>query len=302
MTETTELVSNEELSAFMDNELDGERAAQIKAAIENSPVLQAKFDSYMRQQKDLQTLFEECAAEPIPDRIMDILTAAPSSSTAANGNGAAVDDEQPNDLSKPAPGNILAFLNTAPVWMQGIAASIFLLVGCAIGWSAQFLTSEHTDILDPIVRQAVLAHQILESETPAESNLLDIENDVIVSVANAGPGFEVPIRAPTLADLGNISPVAFRNVTSDMGPTAQLMYRVGEGKNISLYVRAHSSRSHLPFNSLDIDKFNTIYWIDGPLVYVLVGKTKTEQLATMAKAIYSARGIHQKKMIPVSDQ
>ncbi len=280
MTDTPLEISDEDLGAYIDGELDVARHEQVAAAIAGDAVLAGKFANFSKQKVDLHALYDSYAKEPVPARLLDIALAAPAASPTGGAAAAPPSKSQ---------------------WMS-LAAGIALFVAGGVGgWFSQYIQAPDSYLLEPIIRQAVLAHQILESEAPDDANRLTIENDDIVavgntSVGNIAAGFEVPIRAPALKALGRYTPVAVRETSGGTtAPTAQLLYRDVDQGFISLYVKPHSTRRGLPFDNRELDGYNTVYWIDGPLTYVLVGRKDPAQLADMAQAIYRSRGIGETK-------
>ncbi|MDE1467113.1 anti-sigma factor family protein [Aurantiacibacter sp. D1-12] len=72
-------ITPEELAAWADGELTGERGDAIAAAVEADPALQAKIDAHRALKSKLSAHFAPIAEEPVPDHLAALLqTPAPA--------------------------------------------------------------------------------------------------------------------------------------------------------------------------------------------------------------------------------
>ena len=101
------------------------------------------------------------------------------------------------------------------------------------------------------------------------------------------------VQAPDLADLG-YKLVGGRLLPAAGQPAAQLMYENADAKRITLYIRsgwpspagaAHDGT----INFAGEGGLSTVYWIDGPFAYALLGELDREQLFATAKIIQQQR-------------
>lgn len=254
-------VSDIELHDFVDGRLDPERRQVVAAAIDQDPLLEAKVRSYQAQMKGLHELYDPVVDEPVPDHLARITREAGAPPSVPRGR--------------------LAWAAQAAV-----LAVVFILGGGG-GWFLHERLASGPALLAPVVKQAVLAHQILESAARRDNALLGPGFD-IVSQGQVPNPFDVPLRAPVTAGVSQFTPVSHRGAVGAIGPTAQILYRDEEGAQVSLYVQAHSQGSGVPFETALVDGYDILYWIDGPLVYVLIGEEGGTTLLDLAESFYTA--------------
>ena len=254
-------VSDSDLHDFVDERLDEERRQAVAAAIAQDPGLEAKVRDYQAQMSGLHELYDSILDEPVPDRLAAVLSETAASPVA-----------RPRRFAWVAQAAVLAF--------------VFVLGGGG-GWILHQQFSPRSPLLEPVVRQAVLAHKILEEAAPKDEEVLGKVVDAVSEGRISNP-FRVPLRAPASAGLTNFVPVTFQDVVGATGPTTQLLYRNDEGAQVSLYVQAHSQGSGLPFETGVVDGYDVLFWIDGPLVYVLTGEKGETELIDLAESFYTA--------------
>lgn len=266
VTEDSRRVSDAEINAFVDGVLEADREAEIMAAIAADPELSARVLAYQYQNTGLRALYDHYLEEPVPEHVMRPLREAPPRAAARSAGW------RPTVLK------------------AAVLVGVFVL-GTATGVGGYMTWLSPPFLLEGVVKQAVLAHQVLEAERPGAQRLFNeagdvIDNDLVTA------GFEVPLRVPAMTNVDNFQPVSFRNIAGTTGPTAQIMYRDAKERDISLYIRPHSATTTIPFETAMYEGYEVIYWIDGPLAYVLVGRDIGETaLARMARAVYGARAL-----------
>lgn len=79
-------ISREDLVAFADGELTGERAREVEAAIAADPALLRDLERHRALKAQLCAHFDPIAAEPIPDSLAALLRGAPEAPEAPEGN------------------------------------------------------------------------------------------------------------------------------------------------------------------------------------------------------------------------
>jgi anti-sigma factor RsiW len=163
-----------------------------------------------------------------------------------------------------------------------LAASV--LVGVAIGWLLNAtLHSDADNLLDPLIRQAVLAHDFFVASEEIET-LSERGAPLLQEVRSP---FQTPIRLPQLLGVDH-QPVLFRSVEGGVGPGIELAYATPDGAVTSLSIRQHSDRDDVPVRFREVDGRAVLYWLDGPLLYVLVGQGGEDALRAMARSVYAA--------------
>ncbi len=124
MSPTTGPVSNEDLMAYVDGQLDPERAAEIASAVAADPSLERRMAAYLESRAALSGAFDEVLSEPVPDRLRMLVLGDAASSRVVR-----------MDRSRRSP--------ALYGWPQAIAAGVVLTVGVVIG--AYLLPASSTD-------------------------------------------------------------------------------------------------------------------------------------------------------------
>jgi anti-sigma factor RsiW len=246
-------ISDEDVSGYLDGSLEPLRRAQLDAAIRADRTLARKVAAYRAQEEGLRAMAAAALDEPVPEHLLEVVRKA----------------------RRPARRPSLALL-------AQLAASV--LVGVAIGWLLNAtLQSDADNLLDPLIRQAVLAHDFFVASEEIET-LSERGAPLLQEVRSP---FQTPIRLPQLLGVDH-QPVLFRSVEGGVGPGIELAYATPDGAVTSLSIRQHSDRDDVPVRFREVDGRAVLYWLDGPLLYVLVGQGGKDALRAMARSVYAA--------------
>jgi anti-sigma factor RsiW len=244
-------VSDEDLSSYLDGGLEPLRRAQVEAAIRANPHLARTVAAYRAQEEDLREMAASVLEEPVPEALLNVVRKARRPSW-------------------------------RPPLRQFMQLAAALLVGVALGWLLQTtLQPRDDDLLEPFIRQAVLSHELFEDEP---DTLREGEARLLQEVLSP---FQTPIRVPQLLGADH-RPVLFRSIEGRVGPGVELAYADAEGVLTSLLIRQHSDRDDVPVRFRQVDGRSVLYWLDGPLLYVLVGAGGEDHLRDMARGVYAA--------------
>ncbi|MGB0749800.1 MAG: anti-sigma factor family protein [Magnetospiraceae bacterium] len=256
-------ISDEQVSAFVDGEEDPSRLQAMRETIEADPEARDRVADYYRYNTGLQALYNPVAQEPIPEHLAGLV-----------------------ENYRPAPPPRRAL----PLWRLAAAFVLALGLGAGGGWYGHQYVAHEPSLLEGVVTQAVLAREMLEAVDPEKGGVLKVTQETISLVAESNP-FKVPLRVPTSVGDGRFIPVSFQSTTGDTSPSVHLAYRSESGDEITMFVRPHSDGSGVSYDTAVVDGFDVLYWIDGPLVYVLVGKNGEQELLDLADAFYSSPGL-----------
>jgi anti-sigma factor RsiW len=246
-------VSDEDLSSYLDGGLEPLRRAQVEAAIRADPHLTRTIAAYRAQEDDLREMAASVLEEPVPEHLLGVVRKARRPSW-------------------------------RPPLRQVMQIAAALVVGVALGWLLQTsLQPSDDNLLEPFIRQAVLSHELFEANEELDT-LRESEARMLQEVRSP---FRTPIRIPQLLG-ANYRPVLFRSVEGVVGPGVELAYADAEGALTSLLIRQHSDRDDIPVRFRKVDSRSVLYWLDGPLLYVLVGVGGEDELRGMARSVYAA--------------
>lgn len=246
-------LEDEELQDYIDGRLDAVQTTAFENRLASDPEMAAKAAAYRAQINAMQQLYDPILAEPVPERFQVIMRDARRQRW------------QPT------------------IWR--IAASIaFLAVGAAGGWYGNDYYLASKSLLDPFIQQATLSHKLAIVER-ADGLDLDETDQNRISPNYIPANFGAPVRIPTLKN-SNLKPVSLVSATDSNGNRMTVTYADREKRRRTLFIRKISSGDDLPVKYKDDGEIPVLYWIDGPLIYVLVGEGSKDELVTIAEEIY----------------
>lgn len=253
-------ISDSELNALVDGELDPARQAEIEAWLAGDPESASRVARYRAQNAGLHALYDDILNEDIPPKI------AAASRTRRAG---------------------------VPPWAAMAAAIALFVVGAAGGWIvrgeagvapvAQVADAPRIDTKELMVR-AAMAHVVsYEDELRAVSTGGKAEvGDYLADRMGT------PIRVPSLESFG-YRLIGSRVLPDTDGPAAQFVFADQSGKKVSLYVRGEQA------DGVDItyalaDDLSMFYWNDSDRSYAMVTRVDDEQgreaLLNAARMVY----------------
>jgi anti-sigma factor RsiW len=256
--------SDEDLTDFLDQRLDDETHAEVAAAIDTDPDLAARVAALRAQDVQLRALGADILEEPIPERLSDVLNRSPA----------------PAPAPEPAP--------AAPAqrWSARdlIRIAAVLVIGVALGWTLRAQLASESDLLEPFVRQAVLSHELFRTT----GGLQPLSGErTLREISEIQIPFGTPVRVPELLG-ATYRPVVLRAEQAGSGAGLNVAYQRDDGGLTSLLIRQHSPSDDIPVNFTQRSGHSVLYWLDGPLLYALVGDESEADLRAMARNIYTA--------------
>jgi anti-sigma factor RsiW len=258
-------ISDEALSDYLDGRGDPQMRLRVAAAIERNPLVAARFSALKANDEELRSLGADILAEAVPERLRSALQQA----------------------ERPAPEERI--IERRPAWRFRFARIVPLAVsvaaGIAIGWWGHVWRQDSSDdLLEPFIRQALLSHQLFE----ASGNLESLRGgSASASVSAIDTPFLTPVRLPENLDVGYY-PVMVRSVQGSGGAGLQIAYVQDDGDWVSLMVSQHSDQDEMPVQLYKEEGRSVLYWLDGPLLYALVGTGDEDGLRRLARSLYSA--------------
>ena len=164
--------------------------------------------------------------------------------------------------------------------------SLGLGAGIVAGWQLHAWraagVAQQADAL-PFVKRAAVAHAVYSPEVrhPVEVGA-DQEQHLVTWLSKR---LGVKILAPKLEEAG-MALVGGRLLPGESGPVAQFMYQTQNGRRLTLYVRAESSKQReTAFRYARENSVGVFYWIDRECSYALasadLGKEELLRAATL---------------------
>lgn len=244
-------ITEADLNAYVDGELDTAGISQVEAWLSEHPDDFAAVEAFRRQSSELHRLYDTALTEPVPP----ILTAAMS------GIGR-------RRWFQPA---------------QAAAGIVLVLAGAAGGWLARDAgVAAPPRMQTEFVDRAIGAHVVYSAEVrhPVEVGVSEEKHLVAWLSKRLGHA----LRAPELHRAG-FKLMGGRLLPDDGGPAAQFMYENADGRRITLYVRPQTG-GETAFQFFSAGKTSAFYWTDEPFSYALAGDISRDELLAVCRIVY----------------
>ncbi|MGQ3302099.1 anti-sigma factor family protein [Reyranella sp.] len=247
-------IGEDELQAFVDERLGGERRAAVEAHLAASPELAERVALERRQRAMLRSRLDAKFAEPIPARLrIASLRAARRTFWLRSGAGAA-------------------------------AAVALFVAGATAGWFAN--TIGPAPLAPPptasVAQGAHAAYRtfVVEVAHPVEVGVQQEAHLLQWLSKRLGR----KLAAPDLSPFG-YRLMGGRLLPGGTGAAAQLMYDDASGKRLTIYVRA-ADGSETAFRFQKEGEASTFAWIDQGFGFAVTATATREELLPIAEAVY----------------
>lgn len=259
--------SDEMLSAWLDNELDGAAREHVQAWLAQHPEDAAKVRLWAADRDALRARLDAELDRPLPGHWADQLTT----------------------LSMPHPAR------PGARW-YALAATVALASAIGAGaaglwWGRQASPQALQQMAnDTWPRFAAVAHAtyVPEQRHPVE---VAVDGDLPTQRAQEEhlsrwltKRLDVPVKLFDLTDQG-FRLVGGRLLPEGAGPCAQLMYQDASGARVTVYLRRKGAETPAAFRYEAVGNLGLFYWVEGPAGYALVGALPRDRLLALAEAI-----------------
>jgi anti-sigma factor RsiW len=256
MTSPDAWISEAELQAHLDGELDAERCAAVDAFLAVHPEEAARARSLRRQTWLIARAYGPLLERPLP----------PSLAAA---------------LLRPAP-------PAGARWRRAAAAAVALVLfagGAGSGWWLR----DRSVVPPPaasLLADAVNAHLVYTAEVRHPVEVGADQADHLVTWLSRRLG--LPLAAPDLRSAG-FELVGGRLLPAPHGPAAQLMYQDASGRRLTLYVRpSDDPAAETAFRFAKEGHLTALYWRDQGGAWALLGELPRDDLLRLAHQVYQA--------------
>jgi anti-sigma factor RsiW len=241
-------VSEEELNAYVDNELPADRRSVVEAWLATHPDDAARVAAWREQAVLLCHRYGHLEYEMPPPRFnLDRLARRRFGALAA------------------------------------IAASLAaFLIGAAAGWTGHELQSQRPSDLTRFTNDALLAYRLYTVEVRHPVEVTGDQRPHLVQWLSKRVG--APVQAPELEKQG-LKLVGGRLLPGPTGPSAFFMYENPSGERFTLYC-GHITNGETALRYTTGGQNAAYYWVDQNMAYVLSGPMETGKLHEVAQAAY----------------
>ncbi|MEZ5763386.1 MAG: anti-sigma factor [Xanthobacteraceae bacterium] len=250
MTEPIMPVTEDELHAFVDNELPGDRRPAVEDWLDTHPEDAARVAAWRRIGEAMQRRYGAVADEAIPARLdLDHIARRPRR-------------------------RMIAF-----------AAAVLLAfaVGGGIGWFAHNASAAAISApVEPVIamrEEALAAHRLYIAELRHPVEVRAEENHLLPWLSRR---IGTPLRSPDLTKY-DFKLLGGRLLPGVSAPAALLMYENSTGERVTLYATP-LKMARTSFRYQQVDKFASIHWVAENYGWVVCGPADKPRLKGIAMA------------------
>jgi len=249
MTDPKIPVTEDELHAYVDNELPAERRGDVEAWLAARPEDAARVQSWRAMAEMLHARYDSVLDEPVPKRLeLEQLSGPPRR------------------------------------WIYGAvaAALIAFVAGGGVGWIAHGAAATPS-AFQSITSEALDAHRLYVVEVRHPVEVPGAERAHLQQWLTKRCGWDV--RAPDLAAAG-LKLVGGRLLPGSAGPASFMMYESASGERFTIYTaKSDAEATQMRFAAEGNE--STLFWADDGVIYAVVSTGADRgRLTQIAQAIY----------------
>lgn len=240
-------VSEDDLHAFVDGQLEPSRRAEVEAYLAAHPAMAERFAAYGRDARALRDAFAPIAREPLPARL----------------------GLRPGPAARRRPA----------LWM-GLAAAILLLLGGTGGWWLRDWAPPASGGIALLAQEAAANYRLFATDRQRPVEVRAPADLALWSSERIG-------RAPVLPDLSaaGYRMMGGRVVSTDHGAALMLMYDDDKGSRLVVFSRPMQIERDAPMARLDTAPLAGWSWSSNGMGYSLVGSLPPDILHPLADEI-----------------
>src|SRR6476469_6533783 len=246
-------VTEDELHAYIDGELPGDRKEAVASWLAAHPEPAALVASWRAQAESIRARYGAAAEEPVPERLkLDQVL----KQDRANGRSWAA--------------------------MAAAAAVVAFIVGGTAGWMARGASAAAPTGFDVFASEALDAYKLYVVEVRHPVEVPGNERTHMTQWLSKRLGED--LRVPDLQSIG-LKLVGGRLLPGPTGAAAFYMYESPSGERFTIYC-AKASAPASAFRYTAGERAAAFYWADGKVAYVVSGPADRDKLEKVAKAAY----------------
>ncbi len=249
MTDRNIPVTEDELHAYVDNELPAERRGDVEAWLATHPEDAGRVQSWQAMAEELHARYDSIVDEAVPKRL-----------------------------------EIERLVRQPRRWVYGAVAATLaaFIVGGGAGWFAREATATPSP-LQAFTVHAIEAHRLYVVEVRHPVEVPGSERSHLQQWLTKRCGWVV--RAPELQGAG-LKLVGGRLLPSSTGPASFMMYESASGERFTLYT-AKSEAEATQMRFAAEGKESALFWADDGVIYAVVSTDADRgRLSQVAQAVY----------------
>lgn len=250
MNGTVKPVSDEELHAYVDGELDEQRRIEVEAWLAAHPQAARRVREYQGIRDTLHSRFDPLLIEPVE-------------------TPAAVHERRSSAVGRAA-------------LIAGLALSSAMLGWTLQGWRHVDSPREIADLVQP----ATFAHEVYATDSRYPVEIPAVERTTLNRWVSQRMHTE--LRAPDLSGEA-LDFVGGRLLPSTNRMAAQFMYEDRDGRRLTVYIRRIADQDGFTgFQYREQGRLHVFYWIDRAMGYAVIGEQPASRLIAVANAVHAS--------------
>ncbi len=248
MTDQKIPVTEDELHAYVDNELPAERRGDVEAWLATHPDDAGRVQAWRAMAEALHARYDAVADEPVPKRL-----------------------------------EIERLMRQPRKWIYGAIAAtlVAFIAGGGAGWIARGVSASPS-AFQILTLDALDAHRLYVVEVRHPVEVPGSERAHLQAWLTKRCGWDV--RAPEL-DITGLKLVGGRLLPGPAGPASFLMYESASGERFTLYSsRAKIETAQMRYTAAE--NSGAMYWSEDGVGYVLSGPIDKDRLNQVARMVY----------------
>lgn len=251
MTASEDHVSDDDLHAFVDGQLDQTRRLAVATHLAAHPERAAEVEEWRRQNEAILALYDRPAREAVPARLI------------------------PAELVRARRGRRIDLLRLAA------AALVVFALGAGAGF---FLRGAGPAPDERLIAEAVDAHRlfVVQKRHPVEVAAAE-EAHLAAWLSNS---LDRPLAMPDLGGAG-LTLVGGRLLPSDTGAAAQVMYETGSGDRVTLYITPRAPEDPIASRWQTSGGVGALYWASAAITCTIVADLPRAEIERIAGAVFA---------------
>jgi anti-sigma factor RsiW len=245
--------AEEDLHAYVDDQLDPASRAAVARYLEQHPDVAERVAAYTAQAERLRAAFAARAAEPIPPTL---------------------------NLSRLLEQRLASRRHS---WRLAASVALAVGIGAGAGWQIRSATeSPQLSGIAALEHEAVANHLVYAADRRRPIELGAAQRDDLAQWVSSR--LNHPVAPPDLTALGYRF-MGGRLVATMQGAAALFLYDNERGARLSIFVRPMQNSEAVPIVVLDIGNVDGCAWVDHGIGYTLIADEPYPQLERMSEFV-----------------
>jgi len=251
MSEVERPISEDDLHAYVDRQLDSARQSAVERHLRDNPDDAAMVAAYAGQRAALRAALADIAAEPIPGRLHPFAIQQGIASRRAT-------------------------------WRAAAAVVLAFGLGGGGGWMLHDQVAPPSTIITLLTEEAFANHAVFTADRRRPTELgAEQRDDLSKWVSNR---INHPVAPPDLSIAGYRF-IGGRLAATPRGPAGMFMYQNEQGVRLTVFVRPVATMGSLPLETIAAGALEGCAWAEKGMGYTVVAPLPAEDVQRLAAGV-----------------